>query len=400
MAILSKRLMSDVRKAVLEEHDANVLFVNPAGHSMTSGDRLAAMSNTRRRRSYAMQESVNLGEPYVFEAAPGIMSWVMGLEDRRVIHGGVVGGAVVIEDKMPISSDTITYMTKCGMGEKESGRLVSGLASLSADRVREVAAFAHYEFYRISGWQPDLTNENRTKVIQKQQLAQAIHDLRKSGEGALYAFEKERVLLANIRAGDRNQARRILNEMLASIYMSSPKLIVLRARAIEMVSCLTRAAIEDNPLLEPLIESNHQWTERLISATSFEDLSQVLMSALDDFIDGIYLHGVNRSNMNVRKALDFIRKEFRVSVSLKDIAGHVGLSPCRLAHLVKECTGKTSLQILQETRIQHAQRLLERTSMSCADVAYESGFGDQSYFTKHFKRLTGSTPARYRRSRG
>ena len=391
--------MSEVRKSVIAEHGVSIVFVNPTGHTMTSGDRLAVMSNIRRRRSYAMQESMNLGEPYVFETAPGVMSWVVGLEDRRIIHGGIVGDAMIPEGKDVPRIDAIAYMTKQGMGEEESIRLLSGLASLPADRVREVADFANGEFYRISGWQPDLTNENRTKAIQKQQLAQAIQDLRKSGEGALYTFEKERVLLANIRAGDRNQARRILNEMLASIYMSSPKLIVLRARAIEMVSCLTRAAIEDNPLLEPLIESNHQWTERLISASSFEDLSQVLMSALDDFIDGIYLHGVNRSNMNVRKALDFIRKEFRGSVSLKDIASHVGLSPCRLAHLVKECTGKTSLQILQETRIQHAQRLLERTSMSCADVAYESGFGDQSYFTKHFKRLTGSTTARYRRSR-
>ena len=42
--------------------------------------------------------------------------------------------------------------------------------------------------------------------------------------------------------------------------------MVLRARAVELMSCLTRAAIEDNPLLEPLIERNHAWTERLIAA--------------------------------------------------------------------------------------------------------------------------------------
>jgi hypothetical protein len=70
-------------------------------------------------------------------------------------------------------------------------------------------------------------------------------------------FEKERALLAHIRAGDRNTARRILNEMLATIYLTSHQLVVLRARTVEMMSCLTRAAIEDNPLMEPLIVRNH-----------------------------------------------------------------------------------------------------------------------------------------------
>ena len=84
-------------------------------------------------------------------------------------------------------------------------------------------------------------------------------------------------MLSNIRAGDRNQARRILNDMLANIYLSCPELVVLRARSIELMSCLSRAAIEDNPLLEPLIERNHRWTEALLEATSFEDLSMSLM---------------------------------------------------------------------------------------------------------------------------
>jgi AraC-like DNA-binding protein len=241
--------------------------------------------------------------------------------------------------------------------------------------------------------------ENRLKALQQKQIAQAIEDQKKQGKNALYAFEKERVLLTSIRAGDRNGARRVLNEMLAAIYLSSPRQAVLRARAIELMSCLTRAAIEDNPLMEPLIERNHAWTDRMVKAGSFEDLSHVLMEALDDFIDGIYLHGINRSNTKVRMVLDYISENYMKKISLRTIASSVDLSACRLAHLVKEYTGKTVLQIIQQVRIRHAQQLLERTSKSCTDIAYDVGFQDQSYFIKHFKRLAGTTPARYRRFR-
>jgi YesN/AraC family two-component response regulator len=49
-------------------------------------------------------------------------------------------------------------------------------------------------------------------------------------------------------------------------------------------------------------------------------------------------------------------------------------------------------------RVNHAQKLLTNTTQSCTDIAYEVGFNDQSYFIKHFKRLTGTTPMRFRRA--
>jgi AraC-like DNA-binding protein len=187
--------------------------------------------------------------------------------------------------------------------------------------------------------------------------------------------------------------------MLGTIYLSSPKPVVLRARVIELLSCLTRAAIEDNPMLEPLIERNHRWTDQLIHADGFEALSTELMQALDEFIDAVYLHGVNRSNVHVHKAMEFIAREFKEPISLSHVAAHVGLSSCRLAHLVKAFTGKTVLEVIRQVRLQRAQELLDRTALSGVEIAYEVGFGDQSYFIQHFKRYAGMTPARYRRRR-
>jgi AraC-like DNA-binding protein len=241
--------------------------------------------------------------------------------------------------------------------------------------------------------------ENRLRIQQHHQLTEAIEDQRHSGRPALYAFEKERVLLARIRAGNRSAAKQILNDMLAAIYLSSPQIPVLRARAIELISCLTRAAIEDNSLLESLIEKNHMWTEHLLKARSFEELSRVLTDALDAFIDAIALHGLNRSNQKVQAAIEFIAANHARPISLRTVAAQVGLSSSRLAHLVKACTGRTVTQILHQARIRQAQHLLERTTKTCTEVAYDVGFNDQSYFIKQFRRATGTTPHHYRRFR-
>jgi two-component system response regulator YesN len=400
MAILSKRTLSEVSRSYRREHGLQPLLMDLSGRIDSSSDSLATLSSIRKRRNYALQESVNLGEPYVFDIAPSILTWVVALEDRRLVHGGLVGGEAVVEERRRSAGDDVGYLVSHGMSRPTAIAFVDRLPVWPRSRVVEAGKFLQDAFYKVSGWKPILMDENRLKNLQHEQINVAIQEQRKYGrDTAIYAFEKERMLLANIRAGDRPGARRILNEMLATIYLTSPQQVVLRARTVELMSCLTRAAIEDNPLMEPLIERNHAWTERLIRARSFEEISEELMRALDEFIDGIYLHGMNRSNASVRKALDYISRNFARKVSLAAVAGEGGLSVSRLSHLVKELTGKTVLQILQQVRVQHAQHLLERTSKSCAEIAYETGFGDQSYFIKHFRRLMGTTPARYRRAR-
>mgnify|MGYP006289463945 CR=1 FL=1 len=400
MAILSKKIMTEVARLYEAKYGLKTCFVDLTGRSRNTEDALAVLENTRRRRNYALQQSVNLGTPYIFNAAPHVATWAVALEDRRRVLGGVMGGEVFTGENGRKSShirESLDYLVSQGMQTDNARDFLSGLQRWSRNKVNEAAEYLRETFYEYSAWQAELMKENRLKMLQQEQLNRAIEDQRKHGGDALYAFEKERVLLANIRAGDRNGARRILNDMLATIYLSSPRLPVLRARVVELMSCLTRAAIEDNPLMEPLIERNHKWTEHLISAKAFDELSQTLMRALDDFIDGIYLHGVNRSNVKVHRALELISSNFNEELTLRSVARDVGLSSSRLAHLVKEFTGRTVNQIIQQVRIRHAQELLSRTSKSCAEIAYEVGYNDQSYFTKHFRKLTGSTPAKYRR---
>lgn len=397
MAILSKRLISDVRRRYHDECNIGLSFMDLSGDISGGTSVLCAAAAPRHRRNSALHESVAMGAPYVFEPVQGVVAWVIGLEDRRMIHGAVVGGEVFIEGRNPSVDKAKELIVANGVQRNLASKYLDKIETWSSSRVTKAATQLQKVFYDVSGWRAELMNENRLRLRQEEQLNQAIADRRNREQGTLYAFEKERVLLAGIRAGDRNGARRILNEMLAAIYMSSPKLVVLRARVIALISYLTRAAIEDNPMMEPLIERNHQWTERLITARSFEDLSTVLMAALDDFMDDVYIHGTNWSNAKVRKALEYIAANYMRHVSLNEIAKASDLSASRLSHLVKEFTGKTVLQIVQETRVRQAQRLLSQSSQSCTEIAYEVGFGDQSYFIKHFRRITGTTPSRFRR---
>ena len=399
MGTLSKRIVSEVGRETFKETGLRPFVMDLNGRTDPAHDRLHASAKVRRLRTYALHESINTGEPCHFEVVAGIASWLVALEDRRIIHGALVGGEAHGGDPQTDRESRLRALAGLGLSPALAAAYDGALPDLSDTRIKEAAACLQRTFYQISGWKPVQMEENRLRVMQQQQIAEAIEDQKRRGGAAAYPFQKERILLSHIRAGDQAGARRVLNEMLGAMYMTAPKLVVLRARAIELMGYLTRTAVEDSPVMESLIERNHQWMQRLIGARDFEELARVLTDALNDFIEGIYLHGFNRSNTHVSKALDFITANYTKPLSLHDIAQAVGLSAYRLAHVVKAHTGKTLLQIITHARIQHAQNLLEQTDKSCTEIAYEVGFNDQSYFIRHFRRLTGITPARYRRMR-
>jgi len=399
MAALSKRILSETARSTFKAFGIRPFLMDLEGGTDPAKDPLSGVSKVRRLRTYALQESINLGQPHFFEVLPGLGGWLVALENRRIIHGALAVGEVFIEPPPSDSEGCRRELAALGLSAEKAREYLLARPTLTGARLREAALHVEQTFYVVSGWKPLQMNENRLRVQQQQQIAEAIDDQKRRGDGASYPFEKERVLLSHIRAGDQAGARRVLNEMLGAMYMSSPKLVVLRARAIELMGYLTRAAVEDSPAMESLIARNHQWMERLIRARDFEELARVLTDALNDFIENIYLHGFNRTNVHVAKALDFITRNSAKPLRLKDIAGTVGLSSYRLAHLVKAHTGKTIVQIITHARIQNARALLEQTEKPCAEIAYETGFNDQSYFIKHFKRIAGITPARYRRTR-
>jgi len=398
MTILSRKVIQTVSAQYFKTFKLRPIFIDMNGEIIVEGrgqKHLIKLPTFVQTNAFSLQEAIRWGEPFVFYPSRGIVSWVVALVDQRRVHSGLIGGEVLAADisREEVISHLIEQDIEPGLAKK----IMANLPVWPAVRIKQAAIFLQETFYRASGWKPVLLEENRLKAVQQRQISEAMDEHKKSGETG-YSIDKERMLLSLIRAGDQNSARKVLNDMLGAMYLLSPKLAVLRARAIELMGYLTRAAIEDSPILEPLIERNHQWMRKLIVAPDFETLSHVLMQALDDFMRSIYARGFNCYHPHVGRILDYVALHYSEQLTLKQIAAKIGISISRVAHLVKQHTGKTVWQHLMRMRIAKARQLLENTNDQCSQIALTIGFCDQSYFTKHFRRLTGTSPAHYRRA--
>ncbi|MEM9597318.1 MAG: AraC family transcriptional regulator [Acidobacteriota bacterium] len=81
--------------------------------------------------------------------------------------------------------------------------------------------------------------------------------------------------------------------------------------------------------------------------------------------------------------------------SISDVARHVGMSGRTLQRRLSE-RDLSFQKVVDETRRRLAQRLLRETDYSLAEVAFMTGFAEQSSFTRAFKRWSGQAPRSYR----
>lgn len=95
---------------------------------------------------------------------------------------------------------------------------------------------------------------------------------------------------------------------------------------------------------------------------------------------------------------DLIEARYRQSLSLRDVAAAVSLSPGHLTTTVGRRTGRSVQQWITERRMAEARRLLTDTDLPIQAVAGRAGYRDVSYFVRTFRRRHGVTPADWRRT--
>jgi AraC-like DNA-binding protein len=95
------------------------------------------------------------------------------------------------------------------------------------------------------------------------------------------------------------------------------------------------------------------------------------------------------------RARDYIAAHAVERIGVRDVAAQADLSPWHFVRAFRRRFGVPPHRFQLCMRIDIARRLLA-AGMSASQVAHSTGFADQSHLVRSFKRLVGTTPARYR----
>ncbi|MBR5331739.1 MAG: helix-turn-helix transcriptional regulator [Muribaculaceae bacterium] len=104
-----------------------------------------------------------------------------------------------------------------------------------------------------------------------------------------------------------------------------------------------------------------------------------------------------RSNY-VHEFISLVHRHFRQERSVKFYADKLFISPKYLSLIIKEMTGRSAAEWIDECVILEAKNLLRFSGKNIQQIAYDLNFTNQSSFGKYFKHLTGMSPSEFQKT--
>jgi AraC family transcriptional regulator len=93
---------------------------------------------------------------------------------------------------------------------------------------------------------------------------------------------------------------------------------------------------------------------------------------------------------------DLLHDRFIEAPSLEELGKVAGVHPVHVARAFRGHYQSTVGEYIRQLRVEHACKQIAGTDAPLVDIALESGFTDQSHFSRTFKQIIGMTPAKYR----
>lgn len=196
-------------------------------------------------------------------------------------------------------------------------------------------------------------------------------------------------------------------------WTSSPRVLVIAMEQTFIEQVVSDAFDGNEPALrtvigirDPVIEGMAAaWRRELAERGAGGRLyTEGLGSALAVHLFRAYGDGSKRSPpligglgaLRLRRVAAYIEAHLAEDVSLRDLAALAGLSTHHFGEAFKTSTGRPPHRYLIERRIRRGKEMLLGANRSIAEVALAVGFASHSHFTDNFRKLTGTTPSRFR----
>ena len=352
-------------------------------------------------------QAENIGEPYFTRCHAGVVEIACAVVHGMDRIGTLLCGPILLWERDELAAEEmLDSLRGLDINRHSLFEAYFEIPVLDADKLQEVSRILALIADAAGTPERDLAKERQDITRQQMKMADEIIGRKKAEEShrektarvGVYPFNKERELLGRVRLGDRNGARRILNELLALIfYDTAGNLDITKARILELVVVISRAAVEGGAQLSQLLGYDYNYLADLDRQTSFEEVCAWVVRTLDAFIDAVYSTRNVKSSRYLGGVIEYIHEHFAEPVTLEQASALVPISPYYLSHLFREELGLTFLEYITRIRIEEAKRLLMATNLRIREIAENVGYDDAGYFAKVFRKTVGVTPNQYRK---
>jgi AraC-like DNA-binding protein len=368
--------------------------------------------NCREMHTNKIREASRNGRALIYQCDLGLMFWISPIYDEGKFSGALRGSGF-LSSRADVSGEAdgalagVSILDKYDDGcngaisPEEFERRILAFPACDDEKIKSLSEMLHLCAETLS-----TGNENYHEILslrfeQQASLSALIDDLKTKypkGSGfPVYPLEKERQLVALLRRGNKQEAEKLLDELLSVIiFCNQDHFRYIQLKTIELAVLLARIGANSGIGTE----NRARYIKQIQDAKTVEELAAILHNIVEKIVVQIVLfQGIPHASA-MRKAESFIKENFTRKISLREVAKIAGLSAPYFSTIFKEEMGENLSKYINRQRVEKASRMLLETDISLSEISNACCFDDQSWFSKIFKSFTGISPSKYRSQGG
>lgn len=265
---------------------------------------------------------------------------------------------------------------------------ITGAIGTDCDKLRDIA-----ESYKSS--QSIMKNRvcvgSRNAIVTEEDVRAA------NTEGFYYPFDAERELIVNVIRARREEAHRIISEILSeNLFGRRLSKDRLDAFVFAITATVNRIIDELGKTPEEIFGAGKIVFLDLKMCRETEELEKKIYEMFDAITDCIDAENREEEDNLADSLLEYIHSNYNKDISLTDIGGHFNLSQCYASTLFKEATGENFKDYLSRYRIKKAKEILEKDpNVKNSELAKMIGCNTVATLFRLFNKYEGMSPGQY-----
>ena len=384
----------------VSDPSGNILTEYGCGYSYCPICQAAGLAKERgiHTHNYGLTQAERLGGKYIYFCPLGltfIVSPIIG--ETRSMAKITAGPFLMVEFQDYIDCELSDNLHFDSEVIKNILPLIKDIPLIEPAKARELSnlLFMAVGFINNVSAEYNLLKRESAELLQGQ-ISSYIAELKQQSNTCRYPFEKESSLLQAISHHNPTDAEHQVQEYLASLFTNSGgDLDWIKNRISEMTVLASRVAVEQGASEKQILIFLQSCRKQIAAQQSFSALSTWLLDIVLRFINEIAVDpNIKHANI-IHRCIQHISTRYADHLTLEEMANIVSFAPDYLSRIFRQETGITFNQYVNHIRIEKAKELILHSDLRLTDISQMTGFNDQSYFTKVFRRTVGMSPREY-----
>lgn len=163
----------------------------------------------------------------------------------------------------------------------------------------------------------------------------------------------------------------------------------------QLVGNTIKYLVESNINFNELYTDNFNIYMRLANMETMDEIITLLKDFYRRIINSTVKDDI-ADKQYIDRIIEYIKLHFNSELDIEKMVKFTGISYSYIRKIIKQETGKSVIDHINELRIEEAKKLLRQTNMKINDIALSIGYNNDQSFARFFKKIEGITPGEFR----